>query len=172
MSSDLQSVFQNVMNGIPSPVFVLDTSGAIQQSNTCSAQLLSKWLEDVTTINHFDDLEISSSFLKKRIFWSDIEDIILQESLELQVSMLNEGKFYKLRISLFETDKIRFFLLAFAEITSKIQLQDELLAPNGFLDHFLNGLPQLICAIDERNLIRFWNKQCQQVLGYTDQDVC
>lgn len=172
MSSDVQSVVQKVMDAMPSPVFVMDQHGQMHQQNSFSKQLLTQSLVDWASIAHFDDLELSSSFLKKRIFWSDIAEVVDQEELEMQVTMFNSGKFYKLRISKVEQDQSKFFLIAFAEITSKIQLQDELLAPNGFLDQFLNGLPQLICAIDEHQLIRFWNKQCEQVLGFSDHDVC
>lgn len=172
MNSDVQSVVHTVMDGMPSPVFLVDDSGHIQFSNNSAKQLFAQWMVDITTITHFDDLEVSSSFLKKRIFWSDIAEVIPLEVLELQVGMSNGGKFYKMRISRLDQDNAIFFLVAFSEITSKIQLEDELLSPNGFLDQFLNGMPQLICAINEHHLIRFWNKQCEQVLGFSSLDVC
>jgi PAS domain S-box-containing protein len=120
---------------------------------------------------HVDDLELTSFYLHKRLFWSDIVDTCSQDTINLQVSIGEKAGVFRLTAGIIEGRLNKNILLCFVEITPKHELEVQLLEKNGFMDQFLNELPQMICSIDEKGLIRFWNKQCEEMSGYSASEV-
>jgi PAS domain S-box-containing protein len=120
---------------------------------------------------HVDDLELTSFYLHKRLFWSDIVDTCSQDTINLQVSIGEKAGVFRLTAGIIEGRLSKNILLCFVEITPKHELEVQLLEKNGFMDQFLNELPQMICSIDEKGLIRFWNKQCEEMSGYSASEV-
>jgi len=126
---------------------------------------------DIIDLKHVDDLELVYVYLDKRVFWEDIVDACSQDSITLQVSIGEKAGVYKFTAGIIEGRLNRSILLCFVEITPRHELEVQLLEKNGFMDQFLNELPQMICSFDEKGLIRFWNKQCEEMSGYTASEV-
>ena len=162
---------REVLDISPSYYAIADLNGRLTFINRAMKKCCRVQYGDDHDPGHVDDLELMSFYLHKRLFWSDIVDGASQESITLQVSIGEKSGVYKFTAGIIEGRLNKSILLCFVEITPKHELEVQLLEKNGFLDQFLNELPQMICSFDEKGLIRFWNEQCEEITGYSAKEV-
>lgn len=162
---------REVLDISPSYYAIADFNGRLIFTNKSLQNCCQVQYGAAHELHHVDDLELVSFYLHKRLFWSDIAESSLQGNIALQVSMGEKAGVYKFTAGVIEGKINKCVLLCFVEITPKHELEVKLLEKHGFMDQFLNELPQMICSFDEKGLIRFWNKQCEEITGYLPQDV-
>ena len=155
---DVPSAVREVLDISPSYYAIADFNGRLTFTNHALNKCCKTQYGDNHDLKHVDDLELVSFYLHKRLFWSDIVDACSQDSITLQVSIGENSGVYKFSAGIIEGKLSKCILLCFAEITPRNELEVQLLEKNGFMDQFLNELPQMICSFDEKGLIRFWNK--------------
>ena len=168
---NVPSAVREVLDISPSYYAIADFNGRLTFTNHALNKCCKTQYGDNHDLKHVDDLELVSFYLHKRLFWSDIVDACSQDSITLQVSIGENSGVYKFSAGIIEGKLSKCILLCFAEITPRHELEVQLLEKNGFMDQFLNELPQMICSFDEKGLIRFWNKQCEEMSGYSASEV-
>jgi len=126
---------------------------------------------DDFSLEHADDLEMKSSNFKKRFFWNDIIEAVKDGNFSMNISFGDFPNIYKCHAASVLMDKINVVVMCMNEVTPSHQLEKKLMEKNGFFENLLDELPQMICALDENGIIRYWNDQCKAVLGYSSDDI-
>lgn len=150
---------------------IFSTEGNFILANKAFHVALSSLKGDDFTFEHADDLEMKSSNFKKRFFWSDIIEAVTDGNFSMNVSFGDFPNIYKCHAASILMENRNVVMMCLTEVTPSHQLEKKLMEKNGFFENLLDELPQMICALDENGIIRYWNDQCQVVLGYSSDDL-
>lgn len=130
-------------------------------------ELLSMRLEELLAIIHPEDVQ------RARAQWQhhkngDAVPRITQYRIIRKDSQIRWTEFFTTVVSYHGKPS---FQIASMDITERIEARNALLESEERMRLAVQNIPVMLSAVDQRNNLIVWNKECEQVTGYTAQEV-
>jgi PAS domain S-box-containing protein len=147
------------------PVALLDKDGTIMRINSAFEL-------------HFGDvihqsigsIEITSANYQKKIELKDITGSIASEQKPLSVRMgALPDKIFRLSSS--QIPESGDLLIQCWDITQQYILEGKIAEKKTVLSKVIDSFPEGICAYDEQGIIRIWNNRCEEITGYSEEEI-
>ncbi len=120
---------------------------------------------------HAEELEWVAFAKKRRIFWHDLIDSMESENSELLVTFTDSNDLFACKISEIDLSGASCYLLQMKEKESPSFQEERVLARGDVFMRMLDELPAMICAADDHGVLKYWNKLCAEVTGYTKDEI-
>ncbi|MEA4828055.1 MAG: PAS domain S-box protein [Clostridium sp.] len=159
-----------ILENLPIPVLVVDTYGNIKKMNLSSKNLLKK-LDFTTDIE--DEINICSIIY----FYDELKYFVHSNlkslNLEKKIELLNATLYFQIKINkIFNNLNIlELITIVLYDITEQKKAELSLRQREEQLSSILDNMPVMMSVFDNNNNVVLWNKECENVTGYTKEEI-
>lgn len=159
-----------ILENLPIPVLVVDTYGNIKKMNLSSKNLLKK-LDFTTDIE--DEINICSIIY----FYDELKYFVHSNlkslNLEKKIELLNGTLYFQIKINkIFNNLNIlELITIVLYDITEQKKAELSLRQREEQLSSILDNMPVMMSVFDNNNNVVLWNKECENVTGYTKEEI-
>jgi PAS domain S-box-containing protein len=146
------------------PVALLTDQGVIEESNA-GFKLLFGDLNGKS----FSSLQIQSALFQKEIVWKDLASAKENNNHLTIRTGVQADRIYKLSYKWITGQEK--MLLQLWDITHQYFLEEKFATKQALIKTVIDGFPEGVCAYDEQGVIRVWNQKCEQLTGYSEEEI-
>jgi PAS domain S-box-containing protein len=154
----------------PNPIIYVDKSGVVFLFNDAFEEQFSISPSDGINIKDLEliDYETKSKWDFEKYFLSDNPH---PQKSHLFYSSTDESKIFSTQITFAVNERTPFLCLIFNDETDYKLLQRKLEDRKEILHGLINDFPCMLCAIGSDGKFKIWNKQCENITGYSKSDI-
>lgn len=152
------------------PAAVFQRNGALIHANESFSELIG--LVQHTNIDsafNADLLELKASNFRKTILWSEVLEMLDIRKFNLLVSIAQApGRVFRCRIGEVSDESLA---VSLTDVTPQATLEAKLAERASVLDKVISDFPHMIAATDNDGLVRIWNRRCEEITGFTAEEM-
>lgn len=162
---------QLVFDAVDSSIGVFDMCGQFVFGNSEFHKCLLKIGVSNDREFHADEMEWEVFGKKRKIFWRDLLDTSQTTSKKILVTFTDRKELYQCKISKVQLYSNEFYLIDLHEQENPCVKEDKIMEHAPSFLSMLDEFPVMICGADNQGVLKYWNKQCTDVLGYSKEDI-
>lgn len=144
---------------------LFDNKGRLLLAN----ELLEEITGAVTRDYHADFFEFKHANFGKMLLWAEMIEMLAAHPFNMYLRIAQTpGRTYRCRLCQVEANT---YLLTLTDVTSQAELESKLAERASVLDRVISDFPQMIAAMDRDGCFRIWNRRCEEVTGYSADEV-
>lgn len=152
------------------PAAGFNRNGYLVHANELFSELVNTRVygEHETTFNA-DLLDLKASNFRKTILWGEVMEMLEVRPFNMLVSIAQApGRVFRCRIGDVNSELVA---LSLTDVTPQATLEAKLAERASVLDKVIGDFPHMIAATDNDGLVRIWNRRCEEVTGFSADEM-